>query len=367
MAYLFGTAGIKGGGEVSLLDLMVEIRQHGVEVIGIVDGPGEIQDRLEQSGIRCLQQPVPPLRPWRLLSCWRAYRALRQTLAGLNATLLHVNGARIMLYAGVAARSLGIPCIWHVRVLERDPFLDRVRGRLAARIIANSATTRRSLQALIKAPERIEQIDNGIRLEPPPGEPRHAIARPPHTPPLILAVGRLSPEKGYEDLLDSCAILKRDGVAFHVRIVGNTSPAAPTYADRLRQRCAELGLDEHMLFAGWQQDVATHMRQADILVLSSRREAFGRVIVEAWAAGLPVIATRSGGPGELIQDGETGRLVPVQTPACLATAIRDLLADKALQEHFREAGYRKAVEFSLEGHARKVLALYSVMQREACL
>jgi len=365
VVYLFGTAVIKGGGEVSLLELMSEIRHLGVDPIGVVDGPGEIQERLEAEGIRCIQQAVPPLRPWRILSCLRAYRALKQNLAELDATLLHANGARIMLYAGLAGRSLGIPCIWHVRVLDRDPFLDRVRGWLADRIIANAASTRQSLQALIRDSVRIVQIYNGIRLETCQGAPDHAMGRKPNTPPLILAVGRLSREKGYEDLLDACALLKQAGTAFNVRIIGNAPSADPAYADALRHRCDMLGLADHIAFAGWVQDVGTRMRQADVLVLPSRREAFGRVIVEAWAAGLPVIATRSGGPDELIQDGETGRLVPVKAPECLATAIQRLLADSAQQEKFRQAGYRKAGEFSLAEHARKVFSLYKVMLLEA--
>ena len=108
-----------------------------------------------------------------------------------------------------------------------------------------------------------------------------------------------------------------------------------------------LGLSERVRFLGWRTDASSLYRTADLCVFPSRYEPLGNVVIQAWAHGLPVVAAASTGPAALIRDGEDGRLVTVDDPAALASAIRDLLDDATGRRTLAEAGLaRVAGEFS---------------------
>lgn len=134
----------------------------------------------------------------------------------------------------------------------------------------------------------------------------------------ILAAGRLVPAKGFDTLIDALALLD---VPFEADIHGD----GPLQRE-LQARIDAAGLSGRVRLRGY-ADLAPAMAQADLFILSSRREGFGNVIVEAMAAGLPVLATRTPGPEALIEDGLTGWLVPPEDPQALAAAIARLAAD----------------------------------------
>jgi glycosyltransferase involved in cell wall biosynthesis len=133
----------------------------------------------------------------------------------------------------------------------------------------------------------------------------------------ILAAGRLVPAKGFDTLIDALALLP--GVEAHIHGDG------PLEAD-LRARIALAGLTDRVHLRGY-ADLAPTMALSDLFVLSSRREGFGNVIVEAMAAGLPVLAARTPGPQALIDDGVTGWLTPPDDAAALAAAIARIARD----------------------------------------
>lgn len=139
----------------------------------------------------------------------------------------------------------------------------------------------------------------------------------------ILSAGRLVPAKGFDTLIDACALLAAEGVAFDLTIRGEGA-----LRDDLLRRIAAAGLRGRVAIEGY-GDLAPAMAAADLLVLASRREGFGNVIVEAMAAGLPVLATTTDGPSGLIDDGVTGWLVPPGDPRALAAAIGRIAGDPA--------------------------------------
>lgn len=139
----------------------------------------------------------------------------------------------------------------------------------------------------------------------------------------IVAAGRLVAAKGIDTLIDACAILRMGEVPFAAEIYGE-GPLRTALAARI----VAAGLTDAVRLLG-QGDLAPAMARADLLVLSSRREGFGNVIVEAMHAGLPVLATRCGGPEALIEDGVTGWLAPAEDPRALAAAIAAIARDSA--------------------------------------
>lgn len=137
----------------------------------------------------------------------------------------------------------------------------------------------------------------------------------------ILAAGRLVPAKGFDTLIDACAQLTGAGVQFATEIYGD----GPLRAE-LQASIDAAGLGGSVRLCG-HSDLAPAMARADLFVLSSRREGFGNVVIEAMAAGLPVLATRGGGPEALIADRATGWLVAPEDARALAEAIAAIIGD----------------------------------------
>lgn len=161
--------------------------------------------------------------------------------------------------------------------------------------------------------------------------------------PLILACGRLTPQKGFHHLIDALAIVRRDLPA-QLWIIGRGE-----LRNQLERRAAALGLAPYVRFLGFQQNPFRYMAGADLFALSSEWEGFGNVIVEAMACGAPVVATDCPhGPGEIITHGINGLLVPVARPAALATALTRALGDPELRRALAAAGRIRANDFHAE-------------------
>ncbi len=191
-------------------------------------------------------------------------------------------------------------------------------SRWAARTLAVSDDLRDYLIGRFRArPDRVTTIHNAIHL-PPEGHVPSAdelAARPP----IVLAVGRMVPEKGFSTLIEALALTRPET---RLVLLGD-GPDRPA----LEARAAELGIRDRIDFRGYLAEPWPAYREARMLALPSWTEAFGNVLVEALGHGLPVVATRCGGPEEVLRNGQDGRLVPPRDAAALAAAIDATLAD----------------------------------------
>jgi glycosyltransferase involved in cell wall biosynthesis len=193
--------------------------------------------------------------------------------------------------------------------------------------------------------ERVHYLPNFAAHERVPPLPRAGLATPEDAA-LALALGRLHRNKGFDILLDAMAQVPR----LHLWLAGEGEERAA-----LEARAARLGIADRVAFLGWRDDVAALLGAADMLVSSSRHEPLGNVVIEAWAAGVPVIAAASAGPRALIRDGESGLLVPPENAEALAAALRRLAADRDLRARLAAAGRAAwAAEFA----EPRVVALY---------
>jgi glycosyltransferase involved in cell wall biosynthesis len=181
--------------------------------------------------------------------------------------------------------------------------------------------------------DRTHYLPNFVSAEPAAPLPR-AMLGTPDTVPLALAMGRLHPNKGFDVLL--AALAKLPDVYLWLAGEGALRP-------ELERQAARLGLADRLRFLGWRSDVPALLAAADLLVCPSRQEPLGNVVIEAWAAGLPVIAAASDGPSELIEEGRTGLLVPIEDAEALAAAIGQVVAGTELRERL-VAGGRSAFE-----------------------
>ncbi|HEY8614214.1 MAG TPA: glycosyltransferase [Roseomonas sp.] len=145
----------------------------------------------------------------------------------------------------------------------------------------------------------------------------------------LLAMGRLHANKGFDTLLRALALVPRA----HLSLAGEGPERAA-----LEGLAHSLGVQDRVAFLGWREDAGALLAGCDMFILSSRQEPLGNVVLEAFSAGVPVIATATPGPQELIADGESGLIVPVDDPESLAHAIKDLIADPDRAASLAEEG-----------------------------
>jgi len=144
-------------------------------------------------------------------------------------------------------------------------------------------------------------------------------------------------------------------------IVGGSS-FDPQYQSSLEKLTQELGVAAHVIFAGERNDVSEILREVNISVLPSLSEGLSNSLLEAMAAGLPVVATNVGGNPEIVQDGKTGYLVPARDSHALGDEIIRVLESPDLAKRFGEAGYKRvAAHFSLTSTVRRTEDLYTAL------
>jgi sugar transferase (PEP-CTERM/EpsH1 system associated) len=168
-------------------------------------------------------------------------------------------------------------------------------------------------------------------------------------------IARLTPAKDHGNLFQAMHRLRTSRPVVHCIVVGDGE-----LRESLETNVRELGLDRVVHFAGARQNVRDYLAAMDVFVLSSITEGLAVTLLEAMAAGLPIVATRVGGNPEVVVDGETGLLVPPRDSEALAAAIASLLDDPARAARMGSAGRdRVRQEFSLEALVRAYAAVYA--------
>lgn len=289
----------------------------------------------------------------------RAY-CERERPAALMSCVTDTHGPAV-----TAARAAAIPLVLRasrhpVRALPRwnmvrrvaEPFKLRAAARRYAQadaIVALSEDGAAVLRRMLgRRAVRIETIPNPVIDRIRPAEPRS-----PHTTmPLILGVGRLTPQKDFATLLRAFALLRADRPA-RLHLLGE-GPERP----RLQALAARLGIAGDVEMPGEVRDIADRLAHADLLVSSSLWEGLQAVPIEALAAGCPVVATDCpGGARETLQDGHLGPLVPIRDPAAMARAMVATLDDPPDPSFLVEG----AARFTAEGKAERYLALFDAL------
>ena len=283
-----------------------------------------------------------------------------RTVRQLRPDVLHANldsqwSAQYGLLAAVLTRTPVVAVVHSV--WPRPHWLQRVLiGRLARRVdvyVGVSGYTARATEELLGlADGSVRVIYNGVPRPDTPG------VAPSADGPVIGAVGRLSPEKGYHVLLRALV----DVPVGRLVLVGD----GPQRAE-LEALARELGIESRVRFAGWVEPPWAGRFAFDVLVLPSFNEGFGLVVVEAMLANVPVIATAVGAVPELVDDGTTGVLVPPDDAGALAAAITQILGDSALRSEMAGRARASASQrFSTAKMAAEFESLYAELSAHRC-
>ena len=217
------------------------------------------------------------------------------------------------------------------------------------RVVAISSGIQESVVALIPAlAGRVRTVYIPLELDNVQKRAQETLPEEVPAEPYLLAVGRLEPQKGFDVLLRAYARLRERGATHPLVIVGEGGEG-----DALRDLSRTLGVAEHVVFAGFQENPYGWLRGAAVFVSSSRFEGFCRVIAEALAVGTPVVATDCpSGPAEVLEYGRAGVLVANEDDAALADALYGLLGDEARQAELSRYGPERARAFSPEATVR---------------
>ena len=181
-------------------------------------------------------------------------------------------------------------------------------------------------------------------------------------------IAQITPWKGQDDAIRIARHLARTHPGLQLLLVGSTKfDSAATrydntaYLDSLRRQVDASELADTVRFLGERDDIPELLRAVDLLLAPSWEEPFGRTIIEAMAAGVPVVATDVGGPPEILGEGESrcGLALPPRSPEAWAEAVRALLADTPALEHMAEHGREEARRrFGVERHVSSILEVY---------
>jgi glycosyltransferase involved in cell wall biosynthesis len=177
-------------------------------------------------------------------------------------------------------------------------------------------------------------------------------------------VGSLAARSKKHELFVDAVAAVAPGLDADFRIYGGAELPGDSYARSVRERILRRGLARRIAIRGFVADPARLMSEIDVLVHPADNESFGRVVVEAMAAGLPVVGVSGGGVGEIVVDGHTGLLVHPGDAAGLAAAITSLASDAALRASLGAAGRARAAEgYSLDRCAAGILSAYTDAMR----
>ena len=343
------------GGQAVALQLARALRARGDDAVFIAPAQGTFTQRAQAEGFRV--HVLALARTYQLGSAWRLTRLLRRE----RIDILHTHGlAASNILSRIAARAAHVPVFSHLHIenyfrpttRRLVAALDNASARLTARLVAVSEDTKRAYERQGYPRNRIEVVYNGVEL-PPNG------VAPENDPPLIGEIARLCEIKGQRELIQALAELP------NVRLVlaGRDLEQGGAFQSELEREADRLGVRDRVEI-GFREEVPELLDQLDVVALPSWTEGLPLTLLDAMAHARPVVATPVGGTAEVVEDGETGLLVPPRDPAALAAALRRLLADRELARRLGEAGRRRVAErFTLAAMTRRILELYDEVVR----
>lgn len=362
--YLANRGRLIGGGEVSLKELLKGLNKETFHPTVLCPEEGELAEGIRGMGLRVFCLPMKRLRYGNFFSLISTVARMVRIIKREKVDLIHANGSRCMIYGGIAARLCHRPIIWHVRIAQPEPWLDRFLASLASRVVVISQEVKKRRFNWLEKRGKVEVVFNGVDLELYNNKPNNDNLRRelglPETASLVGIVGQLHPKKGHQFFLKAAKRVSQLFPDCRFLIVGEDISAKGDYLPKLRALTRELGIEGKVVYTGFRENIPSIMASIDCLVLSSLEEPFGRVLIEAMAASKPVVATRVGGVPEIVIEGKTGLLVPPADEKTLARGIIYLLQNRELANRMGQEGRSRVEElFTLKGHVARIENTYS--------
>lgn len=359
--HLIDTTG-PGGAETIFLQLVNGLRAHGVESIPAVLGPGWLKSALVARGC----DPIEVRSAGRTMDV-RYLGSLLRLIRDRRIDLVQTHLLGSAVYGALAGSLTGCPVVstFHgVWDFEREKRLAwakyfLLRWRVGMLVFVSEFVRDQFAAHAVLSSRKVSVIPNGVDLEQfrPHGDRTvrgELGVRDEEL--LVCAVGNVRPAKAYDVFVRAAALVQTISDRFRFVVVGDLGEDGAT---ELRGIADTLGVGKRLTFVGFREDVADVLNSADIYVSTSDSEGFSLTAVQALACGVPVVATRSGGPERIVQEGRTGFLVPCRAPGLIADAILRLGLDEQLRRRFGvEARSSVADRFSVQTMCAAYMRVY---------
>lgn len=350
------------GGQRQSLFLVREIQRRGYPVTFVVQPKSPLHHKAKEAGLSVL--------PVRMRSEADAAAMVRLAffMKMKKCRLVHFHDAHSLAVGGAAASLAGIPLrVMTRRVdfpLKKNFFSKRKYQKNLDALIAISKGVKKVMVEGGVDSRLIKVISSGIDFSPytniMPCEYLRQELSFKAKDFLVGIIAHLADHKGHKYLIRAAKILKEKAPRIKVIIVGR----GPLEME-LKQESRKSHVDDMVYFLGYREDIPQILCSLDVFVLSSYLEGMGSTILDAMACSLPVVATRTGGIPEVVEDKETGLLVPPKDSGALAEAILSLYKDKKYAEKLGRKGSEVVREkFSAESMAGKVINLYEKLAAE---
>jgi glycosyltransferase involved in cell wall biosynthesis len=376
--YVNHTGNVSGAERV-LLDILQGLDRNRYEPIMLCPNEGRLRREVRASDVECRELPTVgarfSLRPDQLIrsiaSMCGAILTLRRQVSEIKPDLVHANTIRSGISSTLATVGTTTPVLWHVHdILPKHPLSAAIRllARISNRthIVAVSHATARAFSGAMDFGGRARTIHNGVDLEKFPVKasglsPFRRKLEIPQGSFLVCAVGQICERKGLRELIDAFQRICRSAPQMHLAIVGAVVfKHEEPYFNALRELADKSHCPERIHFTGELSDVSDVLQGADLLVLNSRQEPFGLVLVEAMSSGVPVVATRVGGIPEIVTDRVNGWLIEPGDSIGLASKLLVLSADRhALEEVAQVARRTTCPQFAMQRFHNNLARLYS--------
>ncbi len=342
-----------GGVERGTVDFAKYLIAHGHQAIVISNGGGMVSE-LNEAGAKHYKLPVHQKN---ILKMIQMIKRVRKIIQDENVQIVHARSRIPAWIAYFACRKTEASFMTTCHGYYGNHLTSQVMGWSKLVIVPSQSIGRLMIDQFKVQPENIRCIPRSVDLTrfKPKDETTSSASQC-----VIAIVGRLTPLKGHTYFLRAMAQVVRSIPYAKIWIIGDAPASKESYRQELETLAKRLGLEAHVQFWGNRSDVQELLRGVDILVLSSIvPEAFGRVILEAQAVGIPVVATHVGGVVDIIDDEKTGLLVAPKDEEAMAKAVIRLHRDQALVKRFvTEAREKLKNHFSLEHMASQTLKVY---------
>jgi glycosyltransferase involved in cell wall biosynthesis len=319
-----------GGQEQYIYRMMMAMRERGHHLELVCQPHARLAEKVREAGFTVhttyMDGPV---------NFVRGVTFVRSVLKKGRFDVLNTHSRRDTVLAGTAGRLAGTPLIVRTRHLAK-----RVGSLLSYTIIPHRVTTasnfvRNHLIERGVPPEKVATVYPAVDLPPVPEHSTlRAELRLAQNDVVIGCVAVMRAEKGHIDLINAVEPLIHERPNVHLVFAGGGSPVF----EQVQAYVADRRLERRVHLLGQRADIPNVLAGFDIFALATRKEASGTVFVEAGAAGLPTVGTRVDGVPEMIQDGVTGLLVPLDDTEALTRALRTLIDDPGLRQRMGSAG-----------------------------
>lgn len=344
------------GGERQLVLLHSELSKAGTDSLVIARKSSPVAEICRKEGLSCLQIPIGSA--YDLKAAWNIRNIARKE----KADILHAHtskGHTLAILANIMAASVPVVLSRRVDFPVKSNFLSlyKYNSHFIRKIICVSDEIKKITAPSIRDKEKLITIHSGVDIDKfsdisDLGHFRNNFDIPENIS-IIGNTSALADHKDYYTFVDTAVAVHKRNADTHFFIVGD----GPLEAE-LRKYVNEKSAESYITFTGFIEEIGLALKSLDIFLFTSKTEGLGTSVLDAMAAGIPVVATKAGGVPEMIKHDYNGLLCPVGSTHCLTTSVERLLKDNALKMKLLENAKKTIVGFSYQKTAKKTLSIY---------